>query len=105
MVRRVANEVASDTFRPSLLETDLMRMPPLLKRLVDTAIAIALTMGLVLVMVVISNLLIARSNSWSGFKLLYAFMSRPDILGTIILTALVSMAYVFWQQQGNKGPR
>ena len=82
-----------------------MRMPPLLKRLVDTLIAIGLTMGLVLIMVVISNLLIARSNSWVGFKLWYAFMSRPDILGTIILTALVSMAYVFWQQQGNNRPR
>lgn len=77
-----------------------MKMPALLKKLLDTAVAIGLTMGLVLVMVVISNLLVARSNSWSGFKLWYAFMSRPDILGTIILTAIVSMTYVFWQQRG-----
>jgi ABC-type sulfate transport system permease subunit len=79
-----------------------MRLPPILKRLLDAAIAIGLTMALVLVMVVISNLLVARSNSWAGFKLWYTFMSRPDILGTIILTALVSMGYVFWQQQGNR---
>ena len=80
-----------------------MSLPPLAKRMIDAAIAIALTMGLVLVMVVISNLLVARSNSWAGFKLWYAFMSRPDILGTIILTALVSMGYVFWQgQRGNR---
>ena len=79
-----------------------MRIPPLLKRLIDAAIAIALTMALVLVMVVISNILVARTNSWVGFKLWYTFMSRPDILGTIILTALVSMAYVFWQQGSNK---
>ena len=77
-----------------------MKMPPFVKKVIDTAIAIGLTMGLVLVMVVISNLLVARSNSWAGFKLWYAFMSRPDILGTIILTAVVSMAYVFWQQRG-----
>jgi hypothetical protein len=77
-----------------------MKMPPFVKKMIDTAIAIGLTMGLVLVMVVISNLLVARSNSWAGFKLWYAFMSRPDILGTIILTAAVSMAYVYWQQRG-----
>lgn len=77
-----------------------MKMPPFVKKVMDTAIAIGLTMGLVLIMVVISNLLVARSNSWAGFKLWYAFMSRPDILGTIILTAVVSMAYVYWQQRG-----
>ena len=77
-----------------------MNLPPPMKRLIDAAIAMGLTMGLVLVMVVISNLLVARTNSWAGFKLWYAFMSRPDILGTIILTALVSMSYVYWQQRG-----
>lgn len=77
-----------------------MNLPPPIKRLIDAAIAMGLTMGLVLVMVVISNLLVARTNSWAGFKLWYAFMSRPDILGTIILTALVSMSYVYWQQRG-----
>ena len=77
-----------------------MNLPPLIKRLLDAAIAMGLTMGLVLVMVVISNLLVARTNSWAGFKLWYAFMSRPDILGTIILTAVVSMSYVYWQQRG-----
>ena len=76
-----------------------MRLPPLLKRLVDAAIAIALTGGLVLVMVVVSNLLVARNNSLIGFKLWYAFMSRPDILGTIFLTALVNMAYLMWLQR------
>jgi ABC-type sulfate transport system permease subunit len=77
-----------------------MKMPQLVKKVIDTAIAIGLTMGLVLVMVVISNLLVARSNSWAGFKLWYTFMSRPDIFGTIILTAIVCMTYVFWQQRG-----
>ena len=76
-----------------------MKMPPLFNRLIDSAVAIGLTMAVVLVMVVISNLLVARSNSWVGFKLWYAFVSRPDILGTIILTAIVSMFYVFWQQR------
>lgn len=76
-----------------------MKLPPLIHRLIDSAVAIGLTMAVVLVMVVISNLLVARSNSWVGFKLWYAFVTRPDILGTIILTAVVSMIYVFWQQR------
>ena len=82
-----------------------MRLPPLLKSLIDVGVAIALTTGLVLVMVVVSNLLVARNNSLIGFRLWYAFMSRPDILGTIILTALVSMSYVLWQQQRGGKPR
>ena len=79
-----------------------MKIPPLLKRALDATVAIALTMALVLVMVVISNLLLARTNSWMGFRLWYAFIGRPDILGTIILTAIVSVAYIFWQQQGSR---
>jgi hypothetical protein len=27
-----------------------------------------------------------------------AFIQRPDILGTMVLTALVTVGYVMWQQ-------
>ena len=73
-------------------------MSLLVKRLIDVVVAIAITLGLVLVMLVISNILIAKTNSLVGFKLWLAFATRPDILGSVILTALVSMGYVFWQQ-------
>ena len=73
-------------------------MSPLLKRAVDTAIAVALTIGIVFVVIVTSNLLQSRGGSWQGVKAWMALMAREDILGTIVLTALVTMTYVFFQQ-------
>ena len=42
----------------------------------------------------------ARGSYSQGFNLWYTFILRPDILGTIVLTALVTMGYVFWKQSG-----
>jgi hypothetical protein len=75
-------------------------MPPVMRKAVDVMIAIGLTAGAVFVIVVINSLLMAGKNSWNGFRIWYAFILRPDILGIMVLTALVTMAYVFWQQRG-----
>jgi hypothetical protein len=64
----------------------------------DVAIAIGLTATVVFVIVVANSFLMSRGGSAQGIKLWYAFIGRPDILGTMVLTALVTMAYVFWQQ-------
>jgi hypothetical protein len=73
-------------------------MSPLLRKATDVAAAIALTAGLVFVVVVINSLLMARGGSVHGFKLWLAYMARPDIFGTMALTPLVTVAYLFWQQ-------
>jgi len=73
-------------------------MSPLLRKLIDALIAIALTVAVVFVIVVANSFLMARGNSLVGFKMWLAFIGRPDILGTMVLTALVSAAYAFWQQ-------
>ena len=76
-----------------------MHMPPIMNKLVDVAIAIALTAGVVCVVIVLNALLTAPRASWSGFKLWYGFILRPDILGIMILTALVTTGYFMWQQR------
>jgi hypothetical protein len=73
-------------------------MPPLLHKVLDVAIAAALTAAVVFVIVAVNSFLMARGGAWPGFRLWYAFISRPDILGTMILTALVTIAYVVWHQ-------
>ena len=73
-------------------------MSPLAKRVTDVAIAIGLTLAVVLVIVVSNSFLTSRGGYWQGFNLWLALVQRPDILGTVILTALVSMAYAFWAQ-------
>jgi len=72
-------------------------------RALDVAIAAALTAAVVFVIVAINSFLMTRAGAWPGFRLWYAFISRPDILGTMILTALVTIAYVMWQQSRRPG--
>lgn len=75
-----------------------MPIPQLLYKLLDVVIATALTAAFVCVVVVLNGLLTAPKASWSGFKLWYGFILRPDILGIMILTALVTTGYFMWQQ-------
>ena len=74
-------------------------MPPVMQRVLDVAIAIALTAAVVFVIVAGNNLLMPRGGVAAGFKAWYAFMARPEIISMMILTALVIFAYMFWQQR------
>jgi hypothetical protein len=76
-------------------------MPPLIHRALDVAIAAALTAAVVFVIVAVNSFLMPRGGS--GFKLWYAFITKPDILGTMLLTALVTIGYVMWQQGRRPG--
>ena len=73
-------------------------MSPLMRRGLDIVIAIALTAAVVFVIVVSNSFLVGRGTSWHGFNLWYSFILRPDILGMMILTALVTVAYFMWNQ-------
>lgn len=75
-------------------------MPPFMRQAVEVATAIGLTAAVFFVIVVANSLLMSRGSYAHGFNLWYAFILRPDILGTIVLTALVTMAYVFWKHSG-----
>jgi len=71
-------------------------MTPLTKKLTDVAIAVALTLGVILVIVVSNGMLTSRSSYLQGFYVWLAFIQRPDIIGTMALTALVTTAYFVW---------
>ena len=75
-------------------------MSPAMRKVVDVLTAIGLTAAVFFVIVVANSFLMARGSYSHGFNLWYSFILRPDILGTIVLTALVTMAYVFWKQGG-----
>lgn len=72
-------------------------MSPIAKKLVDAAIAVALTLAVMLVIVVTSSFLTARGGYMHGVKLWLALVERPDIIGMAVLTALVTTAYFLWQ--------
>lgn len=73
-------------------------MPPVMRKLVDVATAIGLTAAVVFVIIFANSFLTARGGSVHGFNTWYAFIMRSDIMGTMVLTALVTIGYVMWQQ-------
>lgn len=74
-------------------------MSPLMQRGLDVAIATALTAAVVFVVMSINGFLMPRGGFWTGFRFWYAFISRPDIIGTMLLTALVTIAYGMWHRR------
>jgi hypothetical protein len=74
-------------------------MSPIVRKGLDVVIAVALTAAVAFVIVISNSFLVGRA-SWHGFNIWYAFILRPDILGTMILTALVTVAYHVWAQGG-----
>jgi hypothetical protein len=75
-------------------------MSPIMRRILDIAIVVALTCAVVFVVVLVNSFLVAGRGSYSGFNVWYAFIRRSDILGTMLLTAAVAFAYSFWQTGG-----
>jgi hypothetical protein len=75
-------------------------MPPAMRKAIDVLTAIALTAAVFFVIVVANGFLMARGSYTQGFNLWYSFILRPDILGTIVMTALVTMGYMLWKQGG-----
>jgi hypothetical protein len=89
-----------------MLETTLLvvsgkklTVPRLLKRILQVAIAVALTAAVFLVVIVGNGLLVGRQASLqAGINLWLAFIKRPDILATMVLTAFVTVLFVYWQR-------
>jgi hypothetical protein len=78
-------------------------MSPVVRKALDVAVATALTAAVVFIIVVSNNFLVARGSPAYGFNLWYAFIGRPDILGTMVLTAAVTLLYLLWQQGRRPG--
>ena len=79
-------------------------MPPAMRKAIDVLTAVGLTSAVFFIIVVANAFLMARGSYTSGFNLWYSFILRPDILGTMILTATVTMLYV-WFGKGSGRPR
>ncbi len=71
----------------------------LTKRAVQTLVATALTAAASLVILMLNNVLTAKSGWQQGFDVWLAFIRRSDILGTMLLTAIVTVAFVYWHRE------
>jgi hypothetical protein len=77
-------------------------MPPSMRKALDILTAVGLTAAAFFIIVVANSFLMSQGNYSRGFSLWYAFILRPDILGTVFLTAAVTFAYI-WLWKGNGG--
>jgi hypothetical protein len=75
-----------------------LSVPRVIKRTLQISAAIGLTAAVALVVVTVSSLLLARGSVAQGLNIWLAFIKRSDILATMILTAVVTVAFVYWQR-------
>ena len=76
-----------------------MSVPRLFKRVLQIAMTVALTATVFLVVIVGNGLLVGRGATLQGgINTWLAFIKRPDILATMVLTAIVAVLFVYWQR-------
>ena len=79
-------------------------VPRLAKRGLQVLTVTGLTAMVSLIIVMSNAFLTIKDGPLRGFSTWYAFVTRPDIIGTAVLTAIVTVAYLFWHgnQTSNK---
>ncbi|MCB1505098.1 MAG: hypothetical protein KDJ47_08990 [Hyphomicrobiaceae bacterium] len=70
----------------------------LTKRALQIVIASGLTAFATFLILMLNNVLTARSGFSQGLEVWYAFIRKSDILGTIVLTAMVTVVFIYWQR-------
>lgn len=78
-------------------------VPRLTKRAIEAAIGTALTALVAFIILVLNNVLTGRGGWIDGFEVWRAFMRQPAILGTMVLTSLVTVLFLAWQRDRNSG--
>ena len=71
-------------------------VPKMTKRAFQVLMAVGLTAAAILIVLSLNNVLTARSGWQQGFETWFSFIRRSDILGTMVLTAVVTVASVYW---------
>ena len=76
-----------------------LKVPRLLKRALQVAVSVGLTLLVVLVILVGDGLLAGKASSLqTAIAAWLGFVKRPDMLAIMSLTALVTVLFVYWQR-------
>lgn len=75
-----------------------LSVPRVLKRSLQVAAAVVLTALVVLGIVIGNGFLLPRGKPLQGWDIWLAFINRTDILATMVLTAIVTVLFVYWQR-------
>jgi hypothetical protein len=75
-----------------------LTVPRLFKRTLQVTVAVGLTALVVLGILVSNGFLQPRGRALQGWDIWLAFINRSDILATMVLTAVVTVLFVYWQR-------
>jgi hypothetical protein len=76
-----------------------------IKRTVQVACAVGITAVVALALMLSSGLLQAKGSYLQAWSIWLSFINRPDIQATMVLTALVTVLFVYWQRDQERGGR
>jgi hypothetical protein len=77
-------------------------VPKLTKRLFEIVIASGLTSLVALAVITLNQMLTGRNGWQRGYDAWFQFIKRSDILGTMLLTAAVTVAFIYWQRSRDR---
>lgn len=82
-------------------------VPRMTKRALEAAIAVILTALVAFIILVLNNVLTGRGGFMEGFQVWQSFIRQPAILGTMVLTSLVTVVFLAWQRDrgSQRGPQ
>ncbi|CAN0272911.1 unnamed protein product [Phaeothamnion confervicola] len=69
-----------------------MPLAPLLKRLTDVAIIVAISAAIAFIIIASGHSLVAKTGIVRSYGMWVSFITRPDIVVTTILAIIVTMA-------------
>ena len=87
-----------------ILQGNRFSVPKFFKRIVQVTLAVALT-SLVALAVIGGNAMLTEKKGriFRGVDQWLAFINRPDIIATMVLTAVVTVTLVYWQRDQERG--
>ncbi|MFA5949941.1 MAG: hypothetical protein WC807_06625 [Hyphomicrobium sp.] len=88
----------SDRTQFAIARNRTIAMPRVMKRSLQVIVAALLTTLVVLIVMMANGFLAGRGGSLAGVDQWLAFIRRSDIVATIVLTALVTVSFLYWQK-------
>jgi hypothetical protein len=81
-----------------------LSVPRIAKRALQVLTATGLTAIVTLFIIMANNLLLGRGVT-PGFGIWLGFIQRPETIGTMVLTAVVTIGYLYWDKRSDQGGR
>lgn len=80
-------------------------VPRLAKRILQVLTAMGLTALVTLLIIVANSMLTSKGGSAAGLHSWLGYIQRPEIIGTMLLTAIVTIGFLYWDRRTGSSNR